>query len=228
MDRRAAQVMMLAATLSLACSGEKGDPGPAGATGATGPQGIAGPSGPAGPTGPTGPTGPAGPTGPTGPAATALHAIGPDGTDLGPVLYFERYFVVGIPGGAINTNVMVFAVAERPATGPAFALWRALVTGTPIPCPVWFPGTGCEAGTALGYQAPSATGFACAMDGHAFRASFTATPVNQMFQSAELPRWDGNDFVTECVTTTGTAPMVPFEDLGAYAAVTGRVHVEVR
>jgi hypothetical protein len=201
----------LIAVLAAGCSAEKGDPGP---IGPSGPAGIAGPSGP---------------PGPPGPAATSLHAIDANGADLGQVLYFERDFQVGAAGTTSNVNVAMFAVAEKPGGGPAYALWRSLLTGTPIPCPVWFSGTDCAVGTALGYQARAATGFACGRDGRAWRASFTATAESKAYQSAELPRWNGTDFIVECVAYGGpiAADFVPLEDFGAHAAV-GRVHVEVR
>ena len=57
-------VLLLAATLLLACEGSNG---PAGAQGKPGPSGPAGPEGPRGPAGADGPAGPAGESGPAGP-----------------------------------------------------------------------------------------------------------------------------------------------------------------
>ncbi len=209
--------MAALALVGTGCSGQKGDPGP---------MGPSGPSGPVGATGPSGPSGPAGPTG--GATAPTLHAIGVDGTDYGAIVYFDRFTSVTVVGGATSAAVPLFAVAEKPGTGPAHALQRVLSTGTPFPCPLWFPGPSCEAGTALGTSLVPATGLACAMDGHAWRPATTA-PVDRAVQSAELPRWNGTDLVTECVPVTGTIPIVlGFEDLGAFTAIAQRVYVEVR
>jgi hypothetical protein len=122
----------------------------------------------------------------------------------------------------------MFAIAERAGTGPTYALQRALLTGTPIPCPRWFAEAGC-AGTSLGFVATSATGLACAVDGHAWRPSLADAPVEATFQSVELPRWSGSDFVVECLSAGGTTTLIPaMEDLGTYAAIPGPLHVEVR
>lgn len=169
-----------------------------------------------------------GPAGPAGPEAAALHAIGPDGTDHGAVVYFERFYPLTVHGGLGTTNVAMFAVAEGAGTGPTYALMRALLTGTPFPCPRWFAEADC-AGASLGFIATAATGLACAADGHAWRVSFSEAPVEATFQSAELPRWSGSDLVVECMNGSGTAVLIPaMEDLGTYATIAGPMHVEVR
>ena len=215
MTRSTAGIAAVLVAFAAGCSGEKGAPGP---TGPSGPTGAIGPSGPSGASGPSGPAG----------AAPALHAVGVDGTDYGATVYLERFFPAALPQNAGSVNVVVFAVAERPGAAPAHALQRALLTGTPIPCPIYFAEPGCPAGAALGAHAQSATGLACAMDGHAWRAA-TVAAVATAVQSAELPRWDGTDWVTECVPQGGTLPIVPgFEDLGAYTAIAQRVYLELR
>ncbi len=78
-------LLLLAALLLAACSGEEGPAGPQGQAGPAGPEGPQGPPGPEGAealAGPEGPQGPAGPEGPQGPA-------GPEGAEGAPGLAGE-------------------------------------------------------------------------------------------------------------------------------------------
>jgi hypothetical protein len=73
-------LMLVAALLLAACSGEEG---PEGAQGPEGAEGPAGPPGPEGPTGPPGPEGAEGPAGPAGPAGEADEVAAADPMYIG-------------------------------------------------------------------------------------------------------------------------------------------------
>ena len=214
------KVLLTLALAATACQGEQGDPGPAGANG---------PAGSTGPAGPTGPPGPTGPTGPTGPADGLLHAVLPDGTDLGPVYYFDRFFeFTPTGGGTAPATAAVFAVKEQPATGSPHMLLRVLLTGTPVPCPVYWDAPGCT-GTSVGVPAAAATGSACERGGTAWRVDPSVAPAVVAFESYEAVRWNGSDVVRECVETPGaSASAVPGQELGPYTSISARVHLAPR
>ncbi len=202
---RSAVPIALALTLGLlACKGEKGDPGPQGPTGQTGATGTGIPGTPGGP---------------------LLEAVTSAGTNLGAVYFFERNWPVTIQGTTNTQNVPVFAVKEGAAA--TYLLTRVMPTGSAFPCPMVYSGAGC-AGTALGVFAVFGTGLACGgVEGHAWRVITSAAPTTTSYESIHAPRWNGSDVVRECFDQPGaSASIVPFEDLGAYAPLAARVHVE--
>lgn len=219
---RRTMAMMMAAVVVTACKGEKGEPGPRGEAGATGAAGPKGDTGEAGPKGDTGLTGP--------PGAVVLHAVTSDGTDLGPVYYFDRFFELTpvSSGGTSTVKVPVFAVREEPTPGAVHALLRVLHTGTPLPCPTYWDAPGCT-GTPLGVAASAVTGFACARGGTARRVPPTATASVVAAESIETARWNGTDVVAVCFDIPDVSvPALAADEVGAYRQLSARVQLDPR
>ena len=160
-------------------------------------------------------------------AQEQLHAITTAGEDRGVVLFFERAFPFTNLGSTIVTYVPIYAVKE---TGPSgsFLMMRILVTGTPMPCPVYYESLDCS-GPPIGVPFYIATGLACeGADGNAWSVDPAAEVTTTAVGSIHVVRWNGADAVRVCFQAPGMIPTVAVENLGPFPAFSGRATVVAR